>query len=227
LLRRREARSLTRPSGTLSRRERERGLRFDTGTNALERVSANVSPYEGGGLPGRERVCALIMQLGPRISIAALMRLIALFAIELAMFQRVLFLIVIPPISMAVVSLNLAVLYAFRWLPSSMSQRIAGLLSGGLISIFVLVGYYVMTGDPHNPAIGIVGKVFGAYLSNLAASSPDPGGGLAAFVGLAARSAQVAEVILLDLVGLAIVWFGGWMDSRRHTGPVAPEASAS
>jgi hypothetical protein len=133
------------------------------------------------------------------------------------MLQRVLFLIVIPPISMAILSLNLAVLFAFRWLPPYMASRIAGVLSGGLISIFVLVGYYVMTADPHNPALGIAGKVLGAHFSDLAASRPDPAGGLAALLRLAARSAQVAEIILLDLVGLVIIGFGGWMDGgRRH-----------
>ena len=91
------------------------------------------------------------MRAGLRISIGTLMRLIALFALELAMLQRVLFLVVIPPISMAVVSLNLAVLFAFRWLPPYMANRIAGLLSGGLISIFVLVGYYVMTASAQKP----------------------------------------------------------------------------
>jgi hypothetical protein len=156
------------------------------------------------------------MRSGLRISIGALMRLIALFALELAMLQRVLFLIMIPPISMAVLSLNLAVLFAFRWLPPYMATRIAGLLSGGLISIFVLVGYYVMTADPHNPALGITGKVLGAHLSELAASRPDPSGGLVTLLRLAARSAQVAEIILLDLLGVAIIWFGGWMDSRRR-----------
>jgi hypothetical protein len=156
------------------------------------------------------------MRPGLRISIGALMRLIALFALELAMLQRVLFLIVIPPISMALLSLNLAVLFAFRWLPPYMATRIAGLLSGGLISIFVLVGYYVLTADPHNPALGIGGRVIGAHFSDLAASRPDPAGGLAALLRLAARSAQLAEIILLDLVGLAIIWFGGWMDGGRR-----------
>jgi hypothetical protein len=156
------------------------------------------------------------MRPGLRISIGALMRLIALFALELAMLQRVLFLIVIPPISMALLSLNLAVLFAFRWLPPSMATRIAGLLSGGLISIFVLVGYYVMTADPHNPALGVAGKALGACFSDLAASRPDPAGGLAALLRLGARSAQVVEIILLDLAGVAIIWFGGWMDGGRR-----------
>jgi hypothetical protein len=169
------------------------------------------------------------MHRGPKISIGSLMRLIALVALELAMFQRVLFLIVIPPISMAVVSLNLAVLFAFRWLPRAMANRIAGLLSGGMISIFVLVGYY-LTADPRNPAFGAGGKMLSAFLSGLAASRPDPASPLAVFLSLAASSAQVAEIILLDLFGLAIIWFGGWIDSRRRADLIrsaaAPEAPA-
>jgi hypothetical protein len=169
----------------------------------------------------REKAFAPIMRRGVRISIGTLMRLIALFALELAMFQGVLFLIVIPPITMAVVSLNLAVLFAFRWLPPSISMRIAGLLSGGLISIFVLVGYYVMTAK-HNPTLGVIANVLGDHLRHLAASRPDPAGGLANVLRLGARSAQAVEIVVLDLIGLCIVWFGGWMDSRRHPSPVAP-----
>jgi hypothetical protein len=167
------------------------------------------------------------MRRGLKISIGALMRLIALFALELAMFQRVLFLIVIPPITMAIVSLNLAVLFAFRALPPSMSNRIAGLLSGGLISIFVLVGYFVMTAGPSNPELGLFGRMVAAFMHDLAASRPDPAGAAASALRLAARTAQVAEIILLDLVGLSIVWIGGWLDGRRHTARTVPEAPAS
>jgi hypothetical protein len=167
------------------------------------------------------------MRSGLRLSIAALMRLIALFALELAMFQRVLFLVVIPPITMGVVSLNLAVLFAFRSLPPSMAGRTAGLLSGGLISILVLVGYYVVTADVHDQALGIVGKVWGTVFSNLAASRPDPAGAAATALRLGARSARPAEIVLLDFVGLSIIWFGGWMDSHARTGPVKAEAPAS
>lgn len=149
------------------------------------------------------------------------MWLIALFALEMAMFQRVFFLVAIPPITMAVVSLNLAVLFAFRSLPPFMARRIAGMLSGGLISIFVLVGYY-LTADPTSPALGMGGKVLGGFLNNLAASRLDPSGGLAAVLRHAARSAQVVEIILLDLLGLAIIWLGGWVDSRSQAGAIRP-----
>ena len=58
--------------------------------------------------------------------------------------------------------------------------------------------------------------MLGAHFSDLAASRPDPSGGLATLLRLAARSAQVVEIILLDLVGVAIIWFGGWMDGGRR-----------
>jgi hypothetical protein len=165
------------------------------------------------------------MRRRPTISIGALMWLIALCAVELAMLESLLFLIIVPPITMAVISLNLAVLYAFRSLPAPLAGRIAGLLSGGLISIFVLVGYY-LSADPRNPAVGAGGKALAAALSNLAASRPDPAGALAGLLRLGSRSAQVAEIILLDLFGLAIICFGGWIDSRRHAGVAAPDAPA-
>ncbi len=158
------------------------------------------------------------MRPGSKISIAGMMRLIALLALEMAMFQRVLFLVVIPPVTMGVVSLNLAVLYALRLLPAAIARRIGGLLSGGLIALFVLVGYY-LTADPRNPTFGVGGKALGTFLNGLAASRPDPSAPLSDLLRFGARWAQVAEIILLDVGGLAIIWFGGWMDSRRRPLP--------
>jgi hypothetical protein len=167
------------------------------------------------------------MRDGLKLSIGALMGFIALLALELALFQRLLFLIMMPPITMALISLNLAVLYAFRWLPRALSSRIGGLLSGGLISIFVLVGYYVITAAAPNINLGIVGRELGAYFNNLAASRSDPAGALATALRGVAQWAHMAEFILLDLVGLSIIWFGGWLDARSYVSAAAPEARAS
>jgi hypothetical protein len=154
------------------------------------------------------------MTQGSRISIGSLMRLIALIALEMAMFKGLFPLILIPPATMAIVSLNLVVLFAFRSLPPRMANRIGGMLCGGLISIFVLVGYY-LTADSHT-MLGVGGKALGSFLANLAASRSDPSDALAGLLRGAARSSLVAEIILLDFVGLAIIWAGGWIDFRMQ-----------
>ena len=79
----------------------------------------------------------------PRISIARMMGIIALFAVEMAAFQRVLVIVLVPPVTMALVSVNLMVFYGLRWLPRSIEARVFGMVWGGMVSIFVLVGYYL------------------------------------------------------------------------------------
>ncbi len=158
-----------------------------------------------------------------RFSIGRLMAVIALLALEMAVFQRALAMVVIPPITMAVVSMNLAVLYAFRALPRSMSHRIHGMLSGGLISIFVLVGYY-LSARPENPPVGIAGKALSELMASLAANRADASDLVATLLRLVARIAPAVEIVLLDLVGLAIIWAGGWLDGRRHASAAPPAA---
>ncbi len=146
------------------------------------------------------------------MSIGALMGLIALIALEIALFKGILLLLFIPPATMGVLSMNLVVLFAFGLLPARMANRIAGMLCGGLISIFVLVAYY-LTADSRT-MLGAGGRTLARFLFDLAASRSDPSDGPAGLLRFAGRSSLVVEIILLDLVGLAIVWAGGWIDFR-------------
>ncbi len=159
----------------------------------------------------------------PRLSIGRLMGFIALFAVEMALFQRVLFIFLLPPITMALVSLNLGLFSILSWLPPSMRARTFGLLSGGMISIFILVGYYLAT-PMKGPPLGIAGQAISDYLANLAASQADPSGPATTVLRLAARSVLPVEIILLDLLGLAMIWIGGWVFSRRPGATMTPAA---
>jgi hypothetical protein len=163
------------------------------------------------------------MRSRPRFSIGRLMGLIALVALELALFQGVLFMVLLPPITMAVVSLNLGMFYVLGWLPRSMGERIFGMLWGGLISIFVLVGYY-LSSRATDPPLGIAGRVISDFLANLAGSQADPSAPAAMVIRLAARSVVVVEFFVLDLMGLAMIWAGGWLHSRRPGAATAPAA---
>jgi hypothetical protein len=160
----------------------------------------------------------------PRISIARLMGFIALFAVEMALFQRVLVIFLLPPITMALVSLNLGLFSILRWLPPSMSARNFGMLGGGMISIFVLVGYYVVSPPVAGMPLGIAGKAISDVLANLAASQADPSAPATTVLRLAARSVLPMEIILLDLLGLAMIWTGGWIFSRRPGATITPAA---
>ena len=162
------------------------------------------------------KVAPAAMRSTPRFSIGRLMGFIALFAVEMALFQRVLLLILmIPPVTVGIVSLNLAVLYALRWLPRAAASRIDGMLCGGMIALFVLVGYYLFA-SPGPWPIGVVGRTIVGVLADLAASDPT-----SSVLHLAARSAHFVEIVLLDLFGLTLIWGGGWIAGRRHGGGTA------
>jgi hypothetical protein len=152
-----------------------------------------------------------------RMSIGGLMSVIALIALEMALFGRLVPLVLLPPATMAIVSLNLVVLFPSGFLPPRVANRIGGLLCGGLISIFVLVGYYVLGGFDESMH-GWGAKALGLFLSDQAASRPDPSDGAADALRFGARWSVVVEIILLDLVGLAIIWAGGWIDYWSASG---------
>ncbi len=157
----------------------------------------------------------------PRMSIGRLMGFIALFAVEMALLERLLFKIVtIPPITMGIVSMNLAVLYALKWLPRSMARRIEGMLCGGMIALFVLVGYYILAVPIHSQ-VGVIGAGIAGFLNNLAGSRADPSDAASSVLRLGARSAFVVEIVLLDLFGLGVIWAGGRLAGGRQA--VVPE----
>jgi hypothetical protein len=124
----------------------------------------------------------------------------------------------IPPVTIGFVSLNLAIVFALKWLPRPVANRIDGMLCGGMIALFVLVGYYLLESPAPTSVwpIGMAGAAISRSLANLAASRPDPSDPAATVFRLAAGHAHLAEIILLDVSGFAIIWAGGWIASRRH-----------
>ena len=186
-----------------------------------------MSAREASGSHPHAKVANSAMRSRPRFSfsIARLMGLIALFAVELALFQRVwLFIVMIPPVTIGIVSLNLAILYALKWLPKAMAGRIDGILCGGMIALFLLVGYY-LSSSPRSWPLGWGGIRFSHWLADPGASLADPASPQASLLPLAARLVLPAEIVILDVLGLLLIWGGGWVAGRRHTGPVAPAAA--
>ena len=100
-----------------------------------------------------ERFAPTTMRPGSKISIAALMRLIALCALETGDVQAIAF---SHPDTAGHHGGRVAESGRSVRIPAAaaaLAARIGGLLSGGLISIFVLVGYY-LTADPQKPDCG-------------------------------------------------------------------------
>jgi hypothetical protein len=80
------------------------------------------------------------------MSIATLMGLIAVVAMELALFQGIFVIILLPPVTIAVVLLNLGLVFILGRGTFLMS-RVVGMLMAGLIALFLMVAYY-MAGPP-------------------------------------------------------------------------------
>ena len=62
------------------------------------------------------------------------------------------------------------------------------------------------------------------FLANLAASQADPSGPGATILRFGVHSVLPAEIVLLDLLGLAMIWASGWVFSRRFGATTAPAA---
>ena len=162
-------------------RGRRRAGRRAAGT-AEERSSVNLEPSrlnvarEAPGSHRHGKVATAAMRSRPRFSFSigspdgldrALRRRAGSLSAGLAASSCM-----IPPITMGIVSLNLAILYALRWLPQAMAGRIDGILCGGMIALFLLVGYYLSS-----RAAPVAARL--GWQSGFRTGSADPGGSAA------------------------------------------------
>jgi hypothetical protein len=160
----------------------------------------------------------------PRFTIKTLMRLVAVVALELALLQRIFVMLLLPPVTIAVVLLNLALVYVVGR-DSFLANRVVGMLMGGLVALFLMVAYYLSAG-PRTGWLGPGGQTVQGLLSNLAGSQPDPMGGLALLFRRAADALVAVEAVVLDLIGLAVIWVGGRIEGRLRadaTGARTPD----
>src|SRR5262245_56650111 len=107
-----------------------------------------------------------------RWSIGAIMWLIVLVALQLALFQGVWFIVLIPPVMIGLLVLNIGVLFSLAR-PRSWEDRILGMLLGGLAAA-VLSGFFFFwefrIGTP-----GVLGAYVSGLFGNWAGSLADPG----------------------------------------------------
>jgi hypothetical protein len=146
------------------------------------------------------------MGTGNKISTAVLMWFIALVAIELAAFHGVWFIILAPPITMAVLTINLGVFFLMVR-PKLLEARIIGMMLGGLVACFATV-------------LGVIPEPLGMFdhLQNVlytgASSLPDPQGVIARSLRSLGRNFYIFYFAVLDVLGVAIIWAGGWLGNR-------------
>jgi hypothetical protein len=96
-----------------------------------------------------------------------------------------------------------------------MAGRSFGMLCGGMIALFVLVGYLLQV---RPGGLGFIGRTIAQFLVNLAAARSDVADPSSS-VRLGADLAWPLEIAVLDLFGIACIWAGGWIAPRRPSGP--------
>jgi hypothetical protein len=146
------------------------------------------------------------MRLAKPKSTGALMVVILVLACELALFQDVWSIVVIPSITMALLAMNLG--FVFLMLrPPALENRIIGMLLGGLAAWIATVLGMI-------PAFG--GKLdhLRDFLVNWASALPDQQGPTVTLFRLAADFLFVVYFALLDLLGVALISGGAWLDNR-------------
>jgi ABC-type dipeptide/oligopeptide/nickel transport system permease subunit len=139
-------------------------------------------------------------------STGALMVVILVLACELALFQDVWSIVVIPSITMALLAMNLG--FVFLMLrPPALENRIIGMLLGGFAAWIATVLGMI-------PAFGGKLDQLRDSLANWASALPDQQGPTVAFFRLAADFLFFVYFALLDVLGVALILAGGWLDSR-------------
>ena len=146
-------------------------------------------------------------------STAALMRVMVPIALQLVLLQDAWIIVLAPPFTMLVLALNLGLFFVLVR-PRAWETRIIGMLLGGLVAVFVSTGNYLIVDISRSGPPGLLGRGLKTVLMNCENSLGDLTGVVASVLRLAVRHMTVIEVILLDLVGLATICAGGWLENR-------------
>jgi hypothetical protein len=144
-------------------------------------------------------------------STGALMRVIIPVALELVLFKDVWFLVLVPPVTCVVLTLNLGSAFVLVR-PKSWETRIVGIMLGGVAGVIASGAYYVLgrfQGSPY----GVIGSFARDYLESLATSQSDPAGNLATFLRLIREHMSAIEAVLVDILGVTLIWAGGRLDN--------------
>jgi hypothetical protein len=161
------------------------------------------------------------MQSGLKVSIRSIMLFVVLVALQLAAFQGVWLILVIPPITIAFLTLNLGLFFLVAR-PKAMDTRIEGMLLGGVAGVFTTIWPLTMR------AITILDD-FHTALVNWISTLPNQQGPTATALRFLSHNRLVIGCALLDILGLAMIWAGGCIESRLRSRRVqvrAPKATA-
>ena len=162
-----------------------------------------------------------------KVSIGSLMLFIILVALQLVLFEGVWEILVSSPITIMVLTLNLA-MFSLLVRPPALEPRIIGMLLGGLVACVTLMMMMLISSDGQrtrcNPgrtengrgatANGADREARHRRTGSLAIESTGPQSPTAMILGFIILNINVIEYVLLDLIGLVLIWAGGSIESR-------------
>ena len=130
---------------------------------------------------------------------------------------------VIPPVTTVVFAVNLAILFLLTRLPF-LETRVLGMLLGGSggvsgRDVLLVAEQFCTLGTVHWSACppGVLGQVAKDAAENWGSSLSDQSGFVAALSRTTARYMTFVEFAVLDILSLAIVIVGGWLEHRYRT----------
>jgi hypothetical protein len=163
------------------------------------------------------------MRSGFKVSIGSLMLYVILVALQLVLFQGVWQILLVPPITIVVLTLNLG-LFFLLVRPPALEPRIAGMLLGGLAAFVTIMMTLVSDGPNLRWAIpyrrgrlgpmGQIGKLVDDALFRWLTSLPDPKSPTAMVLGFISDNIFIIEMISLNLLGVALICAGGWLERQ-------------
>ncbi len=143
-------------------------------------------------------------------STGALMRAIIPIALQLVLFEGVWWMILMPPVALAVLTCNLGLLF-MSVRPRSWETRIVGMMLGGTAAAIASALFYVL-GDFLNRSTTVLGTLVRDGLGNWASSLTDQSGGLATVLYLLIMYVTQIEAGVVVILGVAVIWAGGSLD---------------
>lgn len=142
-------------------------------------------------------------------STGALMKVIVPIALELVLFQEVWQIVLIPPVTLVFLTLNLGLFFVLVR-PGPWETRIVGMLLGGILATFVLLGYYMMSGFQRD-FVGILGSMRKG-LEDWQQSLSNPKGDFAGVLQLIRVHMTEIEGVVVVIIGVALIWACGRLD---------------
>jgi hypothetical protein len=167
-----------------------------------------------------------------KVSIGSTMLFIVVVALQMVLFEGVWHIVVIPWLTITLLTLNLALFFLLVRLPI-LERRIVGMLLAGVLACFAVGLYVSFAPDPGRGwmrafrgravvPIGPIGRLVDGYLIDYITTMPDPQSTSHEILNFLYMNIYIIEFLVLDIVGVMMICAGGWLENRFRRQRVRP-----